>query len=111
MYADPAGATSRRVAQLRWADEPDTPFLVLSTFPSTTGTPLRLDQVGMHHVGLWVKDLAGMANACRAAGVHFVMEPTPADAHGYGGQKGEKVVTCLFEDPDGTILQFDERLG
>ena len=111
MYADPAGATSRRVAQLRWADDPDAPFLVLSTFPAATGTPLRLDQVGMHHVGLWVKDLAGMAERLRAAGVHFVMKPTSADARGYGGQKGQKVITCLFEDPDGTILQFDERLG
>ena len=27
MYADKAGATSRRVAQLRWADDPDVPFL------------------------------------------------------------------------------------
>jgi catechol 2,3-dioxygenase-like lactoylglutathione lyase family enzyme len=111
MYTDATAATSRRVAQLRWADDPDAPFLVLSTFPAATGTPLRLDQVGMHHVGLWVKDLAGKAQRMQAAGVRFVMEPTPTDARGYGGQKGEKVVTCLFEDPDGTILQFDERLG
>lgn len=110
MYADPDGATSRRVAQLRWADDPDAPFLVLSTFPAATGTPLRLDQVGMHHVGLWVSDLAGKAERLRATGVHFLQEPVAADARGYGGQKGEKVLTCLFEDPDGTILQLDERL-
>src|SRR5262245_45864701 len=111
MYTDPSEPTSRRVAQLRWADDPDAPFLVLSTFPATTGTPLRLDQVGMHHVGLWVKDLAGTAERLRAAGVRFVMEPTAADARGYGGKRGDKVVTCLFEDPDGTILQLDERLS
>ena len=111
MYADAAGASSRRVAQLRWADDPDAPFLVLSTFPAGTGTPLRLDQVGMHHVGLWVTDLAGKAERLRAAGVRFVMEPTATDARGYGGRKGDKVLTCLFEDPDGTILQFDERLA
>jgi catechol 2,3-dioxygenase-like lactoylglutathione lyase family enzyme len=111
MYADPSRATSRRVAQLRWADDPDAPFLVLSAFPAATGTPLRLDQVGIHHVALWVKDLTGKAERLTAAGVRFVMEPTETDARGYGGQKGEKVLTCLFEDPDGIIVQFDERIG
>jgi catechol 2,3-dioxygenase-like lactoylglutathione lyase family enzyme len=110
MYSAPESATSRRVAQLRWADDPDAPFLVLSAFPAASGTPLRLDQVGMHHAGLWVKDLAGMAERLRAAGVHFVKEPSAADARGYRGREGERVLTCLFEDPDGTILQFDERL-
>jgi catechol 2,3-dioxygenase-like lactoylglutathione lyase family enzyme len=111
MYAEPAAATSRRVAQLRWSDEPDAPFLVLSTFPDATGEPLRLDQVGIHHVALWVRDLRTKAERLRVAGVRFVMEPSEVDARGYGGQKGEKIVTCLFEDPDGIIVQFDERLG
>ena len=111
MYADPARATSRRVAQLRWSDDLDAPFLVLSTFPAATGEPLRLDQVGIHHVALWVRDLAGKAERLKAAGVRFVMEPTETDARGYGGKKGEKVLTCLFEDPDGIIVQLDERLG
>jgi catechol 2,3-dioxygenase-like lactoylglutathione lyase family enzyme len=111
LYADPAGVTTRRVAQLRWSDDPDAPFLVLSTFPSASGEPLRLDQIGIHHVALWVTDLAGRAEHLRAAGVRFVMEPTETDARGYGGRKGEKVLTCLFEDPDGIIVQFDERIG
>ena len=111
MYADPDKATSRRVAQLRWADDPDAPFLVLSTFPAATGEPLRLDQVGIHHVALWVKDLAGTAERLADAGVRFVMKPTLTDARGYGGTKDEKVLTCLFEDPDGTILQLDERIA
>src|SRR5215213_12008628 len=75
MYADPDKATSRRVAQLRWADDPDAPFLVLSAFPAPSGEPLRLDQIGIHHVALWVKDLAGMAERLADAGVRFVMKP------------------------------------
>jgi len=110
MYSDPAGVRRRRVAQLRWAEDPDAPFLVLSSFPAATGAPLRLDQVGMHHVGLWVKDLATVVERLRAAGVRFVKDPAMADARGYAGREGEKVLTCLFEDPDGTILQLDERL-
>ena len=111
MYADPDAATSRRVAQLRWADDPDAPFLVLSTFPAATGGALRLDQIGIHHIALWVEDLAGKAKRLSDTGVHFVMEPTATDARGYGGKKGEQVLTCLFEDPDGIIIQFDERVG
>jgi catechol 2,3-dioxygenase-like lactoylglutathione lyase family enzyme len=111
LYADPDAATSRRVAQLRWADEPDAPFLVLSSFPTASGGALRLDQIGIHHVALWVRDLAGRAEELRAAGVRFVMAPTEVDARGYGGRKGDKVLTCLFEDPDGIIVQLDERLG
>lgn len=112
MYADPEAVSTRRVVQLRWTDSGgiDAPFLVLSAFPGTTGKPLRLDQVGIHHIALWVHDLAGKAAALEAAGAKFVMKPTAVDARGYGGAKGSQVLTCLFEDPDGIIVQFDERL-
>lgn len=110
MYQQAAKASSRRVAQLRWADDPDAAFLVLSTFPDATGEPLRLDQVGIHHVALWVRDLRAIADRVRAQGLPIVMEPTEVDARGYGGRKGDRVLTCLFEDPDGIILQLDERL-
>lgn len=111
LYADPAAATTRRVAQLRWLDDPEAPFLVLSSFPEASGVPLRLDQVGIHHIALWVRDLSAKARELAAAGVPFLMEPTEVDARGYGGEKGQMVMTCLLEDPDGTILQFDERLA
>ena len=111
MHADPDRATTRRVAQLRWADDPDAAFLVLSSFPTKSGQPLRLDQIGLHHVALWVSGLADLAEQLESRGVRFVMEPTEVDARGYGGEKGQTVLTCLFEDPDGTILQLDERLG
>ena len=51
---------------------------------------LRLDQVGIHHVALWVRDLASKAERLKAAGVRFVMEPSEVDARGYGGHKGER---------------------
>ena len=110
LYANPDVATTRRVAQLRWSDDPDAAFLVLSSFPVASGDPLRLDQVGIHHVALWVTDLAAKAEHLVAADVRFLMEPTEVDARGYGGTKGQRVLTCLFEDPDGSIVQFDERL-
>jgi len=110
MHADPDTATTRRVAQLRWGDDRDAAFLVLSSFPVDSGQPLRLDQVGLHHVALWADDLRSLGSDLDTAGVPFVMEPTEVDARGYGGVKGERILTCLFEDPDGTIIQLDERL-
>ena len=106
-----AAELSRRVAQLRWAADPDAAFLVLSSFPDAGGESIRLDEIGIHHVAWWVTDLQTKAQRLAAAGVSFVMEPTAVDARGYGGRKGEQVLTCLLQDPDGIILQFDERLG
>lgn len=112
MHADPTTATHRRMVQLTWGDgDLDDPFLVLSSFPVSSGGALKLDQIGIHHIALWVTDLQQQAAALAEAGVRFVMEPTEVDARGYGGQKGETVLTCLFEDPDGIIIQLDERLG
>jgi hypothetical protein len=44
-------------------------------------------------------------------GVRILVPPYEADTIAYGESKGGKVLTSLFEDPDGTILQFDQRLG
>jgi lactoylglutathione lyase len=103
--------SSRRVVHLRWDDEPGTPFLVLSAFPETSGEAIRLDQVGIHHVALWVSDLEKQAEQLRAAGVRFVLDPVEVDAAGYDGAPGERVITCLFQDPDGIILQLDQLVG
>jgi catechol 2,3-dioxygenase-like lactoylglutathione lyase family enzyme len=109
MYAreDKSG---RRAVHLRWEDDPEAPFLVLSEFPATSGEAIRLDQVGIHHVALWVSDLEQRADKLRAAGVPFVLDPIEVDAAGYDGAQGERVMTCLFQDPDGIILQLDQRV-
>jgi hypothetical protein len=44
------------------------------------------------------------------AGVKIIVPPYEADAIAYGERSAGKVLTCLFEDPDGTILQFDQGL-
>jgi hypothetical protein len=45
----------------------------------------------------------------KSAGVKILVPPYAADTIAYGEKGGGKVLTCLFEDPDGTILQFDQR--
>ena len=103
----------RRAVYMRWGRGPQAGFLVLSQTleREPSGAPLRLDQVGLHHFSFWVDDLRARAEKLTAAGIKFLIQPYEADTLAYGEGKGGKVLTCLFEDPDGTILQFDQRLN
>ena len=75
-----------------------------------SGKPLRLHQVGLHHFAFWVDDLEKRVEKLKGAGVKIIVPPYAADSIAYGEKSGGKVLTCLFEDPDGTILQFDQRV-
>lgn len=105
------GNGSRHAVYMRWSK--DGGFLVLSQTlgRDPSGKPLRLHQVGLHHFAFWVDDLEKRVEKLRAAGVKIIVPPYAAGAIAYGEKTGGKVLTCLFEDPDGTILQFDQRLG
>ena len=105
------GQGSRRAVYLRWGDGGG--FLVLSQTlgREPSGKPLRLHQVGMHHFAFLVDDLRSRLDKLAAAGVKVIVPPYEADSIAYGERGGGKVLTCLFEDPDGTILQFDQRMS
>ena len=75
-----------------------------------SGHPLKIDQVGLHHFSFWVDDLRERIEKLKAAGVTILLQPTESDTVAYGEPAGGKVLTALFEDPDGTIVQFDQRL-
>jgi catechol 2,3-dioxygenase-like lactoylglutathione lyase family enzyme len=103
------GSGSRHAVYLRWGK--DGGFLVLSQTlgREPSGKPLRLHQVGLHHFAFAVDDLENRVEKLKSAGVKILVPPYAADAIAYGERGGGKVLTCLFEDPDGTILQFDQR--
>jgi catechol 2,3-dioxygenase-like lactoylglutathione lyase family enzyme len=103
------GQGKRRAVYLRWGG--DGGFLVLSQTlgREPSGKPLRLHQVGMHHFAFLVDDLRDRLAKLSRAGVKVLVPPYEAEATAYGEKGGKKVLTCLFEDPDGTILQFDQR--
>lgn len=102
----------RRAVYLRWEDGPDASFIVLSApVGAPTGTAIKLDQIGIHHFSFWVTDLRARVERLRSAGVPILVPPTESDTLAYGEAPGGTVLTCLFQDPDGIILQFDERLG
>jgi catechol 2,3-dioxygenase-like lactoylglutathione lyase family enzyme len=104
------GNGARHAVYMRWGK--DGVFLVLSQTlgREPSGKPLRLHQVGLHHFAFAVDDLEKRVEKLKAAGVKILMAPYAADTIAYGEKSGGKVLTCLFEDPDGTILQFDQRM-
>jgi catechol 2,3-dioxygenase-like lactoylglutathione lyase family enzyme len=110
LFRDPTKG-KRRAVYLRWEDGPEASFIVLSApVGPPSGESIKLDQVGIHHFSFWVKDLRAKAEKLKAAGVSLLLPPTEGDSVAYGEPPGKKVLTCLFQDPDGIILQFDERL-
>ena len=110
LFRDPQKG-KRRAVYMRWEEGPEAPFIVLSApVGPPSGEPIKLDQVGIHHFSFWVKDLRARVEKLKAAGVPILLPPIESDTVAYGEAPGGKVLTCLFQDPDGIILQFDERL-
>ena len=111
MFANPQKG-QRHAVYLRFEDGPHASFVVLSQNPGEpSGRPLKVDQVGLHHFSFWVDDLRERVEKLKAAGVKILLPPTESDTLAYGEPAGGKVLTALFEDPDGTIVQFDQRLS
>jgi catechol 2,3-dioxygenase-like lactoylglutathione lyase family enzyme len=111
LFANPQSG-QRRAVYMRFEDGPHASFIVLSQHPGAPGGhPLKLDQVGVHHFAFWVDDLRERVEKLKAAGVKILLAPTESDTVAYGEAPGRKVLTTLFEDPDGTIVQFDQRLS
>lgn len=101
----------RRAARLAWDSGLWATYVVLSQSPGTaSGTPAKLDQIGIHHFSFWVDDLREHFERVKQSGAKIVLAPTELSADAYGGGKGDKFLTCIFEDPDGTALQFDQQI-
>ena len=106
-----AARPSRRVVHLVWQDEDWAPFVVLSEFRGVeSGPPPKLNHVGVNHFAFWVDDLKDRAAKLEQSGVKFQLRPSEVAGPTYSGGKSDKVMTCIFEDPDGTLIQFDQRM-
>jgi catechol 2,3-dioxygenase-like lactoylglutathione lyase family enzyme len=105
------GTVKRRAVYLREVEGPDEPFVVLDeqlTRPKAGGAKPLFD-VGFHHFGFWVDDVDAVADRARAADVPIVAGPVDADTLAYGEAPGRVVRTLLVRDPDGNVVQFDQR--
>jgi catechol 2,3-dioxygenase-like lactoylglutathione lyase family enzyme len=110
LFANPQKG-QRRAVYMRFEDGPHASFIVLSqNGVEVQGDAIKLDQVGVHHFAFWVDDLRERVEQLKAAGVPILVPPIESDTVAYGEPPGKKVLTCLFQDPDGIIVQFDQRM-
>jgi catechol 2,3-dioxygenase-like lactoylglutathione lyase family enzyme len=115
LYDDTVQSTRRREVFLRFGgnddvDSVDRVFLAVSQSDELAANqPPHLGHIGIHHVGFWVKDIPALAQRLRAAGVD-VISVTDTTGVGYGEPADQPMRAMFVKDPDGTIIQFDERV-
>ena len=111
LYSNPQKG-QRRAVHLHYGKGESRGFLVLTEMPGgTPGEAIKLDEVGISHLSWWVDDLRTGHEKLKTAGAKILVPPYETDAGGYGENPGRKYLTCLFEDPDGIMLQLDQRVG
>jgi catechol 2,3-dioxygenase-like lactoylglutathione lyase family enzyme len=104
---------SRRAVYLRRSDGDNEPFLVLDQ-PCEGEAPGEVKAMfdrGVHHFGFWVNDIDDMARRAHSFGSPLVSGPVTTDSVRYGEPAGRQVRTLLLRDPDGNVVQFDQRMG
>ena len=102
----------RRGVYLRWREGPHETFIVLDQQLSREpfGEPAGLFQVGVHHFGLWVDDADAIVSRAEAAGFPVLFPPGDGDTKAYGEPPGGVVRSAFLRDPDGNVVQLDQRV-
>ncbi|MBI3301286.1 MAG: VOC family protein [Deltaproteobacteria bacterium] len=85
----------------------DAPIIALLAPVDTppTGTGIKVDQVGISHVGFWVTGLDAVYEDLKSKGVTFVASP-----HTLGRTKAGTICSAFAQDPDGILIQLDEMV-
>jgi len=68
-----------------------------------TGTSIKVDQIGISHIGFWVKGLDAVYEDLKSKGITFAAPP-----HVLGKTKAGVIRSAFAEDPDGILIQIDE---
>jgi len=110
--AEDLPAVRRRGVYLRWSDDPHAPFIVLDQqlTRDVEGVPKEMYEPGIHHFGFWVDDVNGVVERARATDVPIVYGPADTDTSMYGEPAGGTIRLVLLRDPDGNIVQLDQRV-
>jgi glyoxylase I family protein len=96
---------SRTVAYVWCADPSMTgPFLVLTSHPGdqVSGTPIKLDQIGISHLSFIVDNLKRVADELVAKGV-----PIAGELRDFCDEQGQ-MRTFFVHDPDQILVQFEQ---
>lgn len=111
--AEPARRRGVYLEYSSYLDHPTAGFLVLDQQLTCQpfGEPAEFYQVAIHHFGFWVDDLDEIAERARSLNMPPYYGPKTSDSKGFGEAPGRQVRTALFRDPDGNIVQCDQRLA
>ncbi len=100
---------TRRVAYLRWDDNsPSFISIARRDGPLPTNKPLKNGDNGLTHISFWVDDIDQRYSELASKDVHLLGAIVEQDGLFYGLPRERKIRTFLFNDPDGTVLQFDQ---
>ena len=100
---------TRRVAYLRWDDNsPSFISIARRDGPLPTNRPLKNGDNGLTHISFWVDDIDQRYHELASKDVHLLGAIVEQDGLFYGLPRERKIRTFLFNDPDGTVLQFDQ---
>ena len=110
-FAISGRAMRRRAVYLRQREGANEPFLVLDQPCDgvAPGEVKAMFELGVHHFGFWVDDIDEIAERARASGAPVLSGPLTTDSIRYGEAAGNPVRTLLVRDPDGNVIQFDQR--
>lgn len=72
---------------------------------------LLLDELGLHHFAFWVDDITALRSRLENAGADILTLPMYAEVyHVDHGRNSGPCTTMFFRDPDGIMLQADQRV-
>ena len=104
-----------RFVTLRYGQSNATPFgmnedapivvLIAPMDAPPTGASIKVDQIGISHVGFWVKGLDSVYEDLKSKGVTFIAPP-----HVLGKTKAGTIRSAFVQDPDGILIQIDEMV-
>lgn len=105
----------RRAVYLRAGKGDQAVVLVIGTIDEgNQKTAPLLDELGVHHFSFWVDDIDALHQRLVAAGIEILLPPVDIAAYHVDqadhGRNAGPCRTLFFRDPDGIMLQADQRI-
>lgn len=105
----------RRAVYFKTGAEAGAAVIVMGTIDEADShQALLLDELGVHHFAFWVRDIHALHRRLVSEGIEIVLAPLDVETYHVDQQDSERgpgpCATMFFRDPDGILLQADQRL-
>lgn len=106
----------RRAVYVRAGEGDQAVVLVIGTIDEGgRKTPIMLDEIGIHHFSMWVDDIDALHQRLVESGTEILLPPVDVASYHVDqadrGRNGGPCRTLFFRDPDGIMLQADQRVA